>query len=39
LEIVAADLLWAKNALDEITGNKTTEEILDNIFSKFCIGK
>ena len=39
LEIVAADLLWAKNAIDEITGNKTTEEILDNIFSKFCIGK
>lgn len=39
LEIVAADLLWAKNALDEITGNKTTEEILSNIFSKFCIGK
>ena len=39
LEIVAADLLWAKNAIDEITGNKTTEEILSNIFSKFCIGK
>ena len=39
LEIVAADLLWAKDALDEITGNKSTEEILDNIFSKFCIGK
>lgn len=39
LEIVAADLLWAKNSLDEITGIKTTEEILDNIFSKFCIGK
>jgi tRNA modification GTPase len=39
LEIVAEDLLWAKNAVDEITGNKTTEEILDSIFSKFCIGK
>ena len=39
LEIIAADLLWAKNAIDEITGNKTTEEILSNIFSKFCIGK
>jgi len=39
LEIVADDLLWAKNSLDELTGNKTTEEILDNIFSKFCIGK
>ena len=39
LEIVAADLLWAKNTIDEITGTKTTEEVLDNIFSKFCIGK
>jgi tRNA modification GTPase len=39
LEIIAADLLWAKNAVDEITGIKRTEEILDNIFSKFCIGK
>ena len=38
-EIVAEDLLWAKNAFDEITGNKTTEEILENIFSKFCVGK
>jgi tRNA modification GTPase len=39
LEIIAADLLWAKNAVDEITGIKRTDEILDNIFSKFCIGK
>ena len=39
LEIVAADLSWAKNAIDEITGNKTTEEILNNIFSRFCLGK
>ena len=39
LEIVAADLSWAKDAIDEITGNKTSEEILNNIFSKFCVGK
>lgn len=39
LEIVAEDLVWAKNAIDEITGTKTTEEIIENIFSKFCIGK
>ncbi len=39
LEIVAADLSWAKDAIDEITGNKTSEEILNNIFSRFCLGK
>lgn len=39
LEMVAADLVWAKNAIDEITGNKINEEILTNIFSKFCVGK
>ena len=39
LEIVAADLSWARDAVDEITGNKTGEETLDNIFSRFCLGK
>jgi len=39
LEMVAEDLIWAKNAIDEITGNKTNDEILSNIFSKFCVGK
>lgn len=39
LEIVAADLSWARDAIDEITGNKTSEEILNNIFSNFCVGK
>ncbi len=39
LEMVAEDLIWAKNAIDEITGNKTNEEILSNIFTKFCVGK
>jgi len=39
LEIVAADLSWAKDAIDEVTGNKTSEEILNNIFSRFCLGK
>ena len=39
LEIIAADLSWAKDAIDEITGNKTNEEILNNIFNRFCLGK
>jgi len=39
LELAATDLLWAKDVLDEITGNRTSEEILDNIFNGFCVGK
>jgi tRNA modification GTPase len=39
LEIVAADLSWARDSIDEVTGRKTTEEILDGIFSRFCLGK
>jgi tRNA modification GTPase len=39
LELVATDLSWAKAAIDEITGSKTSEEILDVIFSNFCLGK
>lgn len=39
LETVAADLSWARDALDEITGSKTNDEVLDNIFGRFCLGK
>ncbi|MEE8317529.1 MAG: tRNA uridine-5-carboxymethylaminomethyl(34) synthesis GTPase MnmE [Candidatus Omnitrophota bacterium] len=39
LETIAADLSWAKDAVDEITGDKSNEEILNEIFSRFCIGK
>ncbi|MFQ5442717.1 MAG: tRNA uridine-5-carboxymethylaminomethyl(34) synthesis GTPase MnmE [Thermodesulfobacteriota bacterium] len=38
-EFVAADLRAALKSLGEITGEVTTEEILDRIFSEFCIGK
>jgi len=39
LELVATDLTWAIHAFDEITGNKINEEILDAVFSDFCLGK
>jgi tRNA modification GTPase len=39
LELAAADLSWAKDALDEITGHKTSEEVLESIFNNFCVGK
>jgi len=38
-EFVAVDLRSALDALGEIIGEVTTEDILNDIFSKFCIGK
>ncbi len=38
-ELVVFELRLAADALDEITGKIYNEEILDQIFSKFCIGK
>ncbi len=39
LELVALDLRIAVNAVGEIVGRTTTEDLLDAIFSQFCIGK
>jgi len=39
LELVALDLHIAVNAIGEIVGKTTTEDLLDMIFSQFCIGK
>jgi tRNA modification GTPase len=39
LELVALDLRIAVNAVGEIVGKTTTEDLLDAIFSQFCIGK
>jgi tRNA modification GTPase len=38
-ELVAVDIRGAADALGEITGAITTDEILEQIFSTFCIGK
>lgn len=38
-EFVALDLRGALDALGEITGATTTDDILDHVFSQFCIGK
>lgn len=39
LDMVAMDIESAVCCLEEITGEKYTEEVLSRIFSKFCIGK
>jgi tRNA modification GTPase len=39
LELAAMDLRIAVNAVGEIVGKTTTEDLLDTIFSQFCIGK
>ena len=38
-EFTASDIQAALNSLGEITGHTTPEDILDQIFSRFCIGK
>lgn len=38
-DFVAMDIRQALRFLSEITGDITTEDLLENIFSKFCIGK
>jgi tRNA modification GTPase len=39
LELVAMDLRIGVNAVGEVVGKTSTEDLLDNIFSQFCIGK
>ena len=39
LELIAMDLRLALSALGEVVGETTTENLLDTIFSQFCLGK
>jgi tRNA modification GTPase len=39
LDLVAVDLRTALDHIGEITGHVTSEDILDQIFREFCVGK
>jgi tRNA modification GTPase len=38
-ELLAEGARWARRAVDEILGEITSDEILDEIYGRFCIGK
>jgi tRNA modification GTPase len=38
-EFVLADLQVARAALEQVTGQRTSEDVLAHIFSRFCVGK
>lgn len=38
-ELAAIDLREAASALESMTGELTTEDVLDRVFARFCIGK
>ena len=38
-DLAATDLQAAQAALSEITGDNADEKLLDNVFSRFCVGK
>ena len=39
LELLAEELRYAHNSLSEITGEFSADDLLGEIFSRFCIGK
>ena len=39
LELISIDMRDGINALDEIVGGVTGEDVLDMLFKEFCIGK
>ena len=38
-ELILADLQDARDALEEVTGKRTPDDVLQRIFARFCIGK
>ena len=38
-ELLLADLEEARRALEEITGKRTPDAVIERIFEQFCIGK
>jgi len=39
LELISYELQSALRGIEELLGIKTTDEILDNMFNSFCVGK
>jgi tRNA modification GTPase len=39
MDLIAIDLRVALDSLSEITGEISTEDLLDHVFSNFCVGK
>ncbi len=39
MDLIAVDLKEALDALGEVTGEISTEDLLDHVFSNFCVGK
>lgn len=39
MDLIAVDLKEAIDALGEVTGEISTEDLLDHVFSNFCVGK
>jgi tRNA modification GTPase len=38
-EVLLVDLVAARQALEEITGRRSADDVLQHIFAKFCVGK
>jgi tRNA modification GTPase len=38
-EFVLVDLTEARSLLEEVTGSRTADDVLQHIFASFCIGK